>query len=74
MSEFKEDAFAQLLKLEKELPADPMMAAVHLRAMTQRLTELALLAAEERWPGFDAFSQRVVSAEHNITRRLEARA
>lgn len=68
------EAFSQLVRLEGECPSDPNMALVHVRAMYDRLSELATVAADQRWPGFEALMNRLVALENRLVRRLSVRA
>lgn len=56
-------AFEQMKRLEEETPADRVAALVHTRAIGMRLTELAIIAAEARWPGFTELLDRVTERE-----------
>ncbi len=59
-------AFEQIARLENNLPDDPTMALVHIRAMHQRLGELATIAADDRWPGFHDLVKRLIDKETHL--------
>ena len=59
----RDSSWLALQELEGLTPADPAMALVHVRAMFQRLSEMATAAAEERWPGFEDLVQRLMAKE-----------
>lgn len=56
-------AYEQIARLELEIPSDPTAAILHVRAMGMRLGELATIAAEEKWPGFEALLGRLIDKE-----------
>jgi hypothetical protein len=58
-----DDTFAQLRELARDLPEEPTEALVHIRALYQRISELAVTAAEERWPGFEALTKKLIAKE-----------
>lgn len=61
-----ESVFAEALGLERQTPEEPGMALVHVRALYHRMSEIAIVATEERCPGFHALLVRLITKEAEL--------